>query len=75
MYLFCSITSNPDGSVTVNFKGVGVSYTISLDEIKKHDTDNIKNDAYSNGDNDMLVLELAVEKLKKDIESGKVIDE
>ncbi len=67
-----SITSNPDGSVTVNFKGVGVSYTISLEEIKKHDTDNIKNDAYSNGDNDMLVLELAVEKLKKDIESGKV---
>lgn len=67
-----SITSNADGSVTVNFKGVGVSYTISLDEIKKHDTDDIKNDAYSNGDNDMLVLELAVEKLKKDIEAGKV---
>lgn len=67
-----SITSNADGSVTVNFKGVGVSYTISLDEIKKHDTDNIKSDAYSNGDNDMLVLELAVEKLKKDIEAGKV---
>lgn len=67
-----SITTNADGSVTVNFKGVGVSYTISLDEIKKHDTDNIKSDAYSNGDNDMLVLELAVEKLKKDIEAGKV---
>lgn len=67
-----SITANADGSVTVNFKGVGVSYTISLDEIKKHDTDNIKGDAYSNGDNDMLVLELAVEKLKNDIASGKV---
>ena len=67
-----SITANADGSVTVNFKGVGVSYTISLDEIKKHDTDDIKNDAYSNGDNDMLVLELAVEKLKNDIASGKV---
>ncbi len=67
-----SITANVDGSVTVNFKGVGVSYTISLDEIKKHDTDDIKGDAYSNGDNDMLVLELAVEKLKNDIASGKV---
>lgn len=67
-----SITANADGSVTVNFKGVGVSYTISLDEIKKHDTDDIKGDAYSNGDNDMLVLELAVEKLKNDIASGKV---
>ena len=66
------ITANADGSVTVNFKGVGVSYTISLDEIKKHDTDDNKNDAYSNGDNDMLVLELAVEKLKNDIASGKV---
>ena len=67
-----SITPNADGSVTVTFKGLGVSYTISADEIKKHDTDNITNDAYSNGDNDMLVLELATELLQKDILSGKV---
>ncbi len=67
-----SITPNADGSVTVTFKGLGVSYTISADEIKKHDTDNITNDAYSNGDNDMLVLELAMELLQKDILSGKV---
>ena len=67
-----SITANPDGSVTVNFQGVGVSYTISADEIREHDTDNNLYDAYSNGDNDMLVLELAVEKLVKDIHSGKV---
>lgn len=51
-----SITANSDGSVTVTFKGIGVSYTISIEEIKKHDTDNIKGDAYSNGDNDMLVM-------------------
>lgn len=67
-----SIQVNGDGSVTVNFKGLGVSYTITADEIKKHDTDNIKNDAYSNGDNDMLVLELATQKLMADIASGKV---
>ena len=67
-----SIQANPDGSVTVTFKGLGVSYTISADEIKKHDTDNIKGDAYSNGDNDMLVLELATKKLMEDIASGKV---
>lgn len=67
-----SITPNSDGSVTVTFKGINVSYTISADEIRKHDTDNIKNDEYSNGDNDMLVLELAVAKLKQDIASGKV---
>lgn len=67
-----SIQVNNDGSVTVSFKGLGVSYTISADEIRKHDTDNIKNDAYSNGDNDMLVLELATKKLMADIASGKV---
>lgn len=67
-----AIQSNPDGSVTVSFKGLGVSYTITADEIKKHDTDNIKNDPYSNGDNDMLVLELATKKLMADIASGKV---
>jgi len=67
-----SIQVNEDGSVTVTFKGLGVSYTISADEIKKYDTDNKLSDAYSNGDNDMLILELAVEKLKKDIEKGKV---
>lgn len=67
-----SIKPNPDGSVTVTFNGIGVSYTISASEIKRHDTDNKPNDAYSNGDNDMLVLELAVTKLKKDIAAGKV---
>ena len=67
-----SITANSDGSVTVTFKGLGVSYTISAAEIRLHDTDSNKNDAYSNGDNDMLAFELAVEKLKKDIKSGKV---
>jgi len=67
-----SIKVNSDGSITVTFKGLGVSYTISPEEIQKYDTDNIKDDAYSNGDNDMLVLELAVEKLRKDIENGVV---
>lgn len=57
-----SIQQNSDGSVTVHFKGKGVSYTISADEIKEHDTDDLIDDAYSNGDNDMLVIELAIEK-------------
>ena len=68
-----AITANPDGSVTVEFKGVGASYTISADEIGRHDTDDIAGDAYSNGDNDMLVIELAVEKLVKDIANNKVV--
>ena len=65
-----SIIPNSDGSVTVTFKGLGVSYTITKEEIEKWDTDNYYRDAYSNGDNDMLVLELATEKLKDDIDKG-----
>ncbi len=67
-----AITVNDDGSVTVNFKGVGAEYTITPDEIKKYDTDNNLEDLYSNGDNDMLVLEIAAEKLRQDINSGKI---
>lgn len=67
-----SIKANDDGSVTVDFKGVGQSYTIPYSDIKKYDTDNNTTDAYSNGDNDVLVLELAAEQLWKDVNSGKV---
>lgn len=67
-----SITVNNDSSVTITFKGIGVSYTLSADEINKYDTDNNISDNYSNGDNDMLALELATEKLWEDIRSGKV---
>ncbi len=67
-----SIQVNDDSSVTVSFKGIGISYTINEAEIKVHDTDNNTEDAYSNGDNDMLVMELAVEKLWSDINSGRI---
>lgn len=52
-----------NGDVIVNFKGLGYSIRVTAEEIRKHDTDDIKNDAFSNGDNDMLVFELAVQKL------------
>lgn len=58
-----SIEVQKNGDVIVNFKGLGYSIRVTAAEIKKHDTDNIKNDAFSNGDNDMLVFELAVQKL------------
>ena len=58
-----SIIPNQDGTVTVNFAGYGKSYTITQDEINKYDTDLNIHDKYSNGDNDMLVLELAMDKL------------
>jgi len=62
----------PNGSVTVSFKGAGVSYTFSAEEIQEHDPDNGKEKYYSRGDNDALILELATEKLRLDIKSGKV---
>ena len=67
-----SISTNSDGSAVVSFRGIGVSYTLSASEIMRHDTDNNENDSYSNGDNDMLVFELAVEKLWSDINKGRV---
>ena len=60
-----SIQKNSDGSVTVNFKGLGRSYTLTEKEINKYDTDTITSDAYSNGDNDLLVLELAYEQIRQ----------
>jgi len=67
-----SITINEDGSATVSFKGAQASYRITAEDIARFDTDNNTSDYYSNGDNDMLILELAVERLKKDIRDGKV---
>lgn len=58
-----SLEIQNNGDVIVNFKGLGYSIRVTAAEIKKHDTDDIKGDAFSNGDNDMLVFELAVEKL------------
>ena len=68
-----SITINDDSTVTISFKGIGVSYTLSAEEILDHDTDSNKSDDYSNGDNDMLALELAAEKLWEDINAGNVV--
>ena len=67
-----SVTVNDNSSVTVDFKGIGASYTISESELNRYDTDNNTYDSYSNGDNDVLAFELATEKLWKDINSGKV---
>ncbi len=67
-----SIKVNEDNTVTVTFAGIGVSYTLTENEISRHDTDNFTSDNYSNGDNDVLAAELAVEKLWQDIERGKI---
>ena len=54
-----SIKVNKDNTVTVSFKGIGVSYTLTPAEIKKYD-------------NDVLAVELATEKLWQDINNKKV---
>lgn len=68
-----SLTFNSDNSITVNFKGVGVSYTITAEEILEAQAESERFEgAYSDGDNDVLVFELAVEKLRRDIAAGKI---
>ena len=72
-----SIIANQDGSVTVKFAGVNAEYRISYEEMKLYDneasfaTKTVV--AYSVGDNDLLAIELAVKKLKNDIDNGKVV--
>ena len=67
-----AIKVNDDNTVTISFAGIGVSYTISKDELDKFDTDNNTSDQFSNGDNDVLAFELATQKLWQDMQSGRV---
>lgn len=69
-----SIEPHDDGTVTVHFKGVNKSYEISQEEIEAHDTDDNLKDEYSNGDNDMLVIELAAEKYDKEKNGRESLD-
>lgn len=60
-----SIQYNNDGSVTVNLKGVNKSYTITAEEIAaKEYSDTSKH--YSSGDDDMNILEMAIEKFRRE---------
>jgi len=75
-----AITKNDDGSVTVNFKGVNVSYTITEDEFNKArdeyitSPDGIREKKYSDYDSDVLIFELAAKKYRTDISEGKFKD-
>ena len=63
-----AMTFNDDGSVTINFKGLDVSYTVSAEQIAAAN----RNRKYSSGDDDVLVYEMAIEQLRNDIGSGKI---
>jgi len=63
-----SISTDEDGNITVTFKGIGISYTITPEEMIE-----IRNSkVYSFGDNDVLAIERATEKLRHDMAIGNV---
>ena len=68
-----AISVNENGNIDVYFKGPDLTYTVTLDEINKG---NKEYSVYSRGDDDMLVLEIAAEKFRKDLLDGKIpVDE
>jgi len=69
MLLNNAIKDNQDGTYSVTLFGVGKTYTFSQEDIIYA----IESPAYSHGDRDALLFELAVEELHKDIRNGDVI--
>lgn len=63
-----SITINDDGSYTVSFGGLkNAQYTITEKELQRA----TKNEKYTTGDDDVLLMEIAFEKALKDVKNGK----
>lgn len=62
-----AITENKDGSFSVKMNGLGTEYNVSQTEIIQAKN----NPKYANGDDDVVLLELAFEKALKDVQSGK----
>lgn len=62
-----AITVNSDEEFTVTFNGINKSYTITAEEIL-----NSRGREYSYGDDDVVLMELAVEKALNDIKDGVV---
>ncbi|MBQ9244836.1 hypothetical protein IJ182_01045 [bacterium] len=63
-----AITQNNDGSYSVYLKGINKTINISQEDLKQAYT----MDKYSNGDKDVVLLELAFESAIKDIQNGKI---
>ena len=65
-----AIVQNEDGSVTVTFKGLGLSRTVTAESLVE-----AQSAGYSSGDNDVLAVELAVEQLINENKiSGDFVD-
>lgn len=67
-----AIQKDKKGDYYVNFEGLGKTYKVTKEELNKanistyEDSLGIKNSKYSTGDDDMLLMELAVEKAVAD---------
>ena len=60
--------------IRVTFKGIGIHYDISYEEmLEARVKDGEFNSAYSDGDNDVQAIELATEKLRRDLASGNIL--
>ncbi|MCD8024458.1 MAG: C2 family cysteine protease [Candidatus Gastranaerophilales bacterium] len=70
-----AISQNENGDYEVYFKGAGKTYTVTKEELEEVNVGTIlsglgiKNSTYSTGDDDMLLIELALEKL---VDEGEV---
>lgn len=62
-----AITENENGSYSVTMKGLGTTYNISQSEIIRAKN----NPKYANGDDDVVLLELAFKKALEDVRNGK----
>ncbi len=79
-----AIVDNKDGSYTVKLSGVNMSYTFSTEDIEEAETAKVMKKAkdgsvvgtgderYSNGDDDAMLIELAVEKFREGVYNGTI---
>ena len=74
-----AIQPQDDGSFVVEFKGAidpdgnPAKIKVTQEDIKRFDTDTNYKDHFSNGDNDMLVLEIATNILHEKISKGEIV--
>lgn len=65
-----AISQKSNGDFEVYFKGPDLKYIVTMDELKYEGFS--KYSIYSHGDNDVLLLELAAMKFRKDIKEGNI---
>ncbi len=79
-----AIVDNGDGSFTVNLKGVNMSYTFTTEDLEAAEVMladgslggsavvGSGNERYSNGDDDAMLVEMAIEKFREEALNGTI---